>query len=728
MVLLKSYLTGAKCLECGHEMEFYPGLDCCPICQGVWLDAQYDYEAVAKIWKDGLQGRVNSLWRYIELLPITDMEQIITMGEGQSPLIRASKLQKRLGHPAIFIKDERQSPTISFKDRQAAVAVTAMRAAGIQECVLASTGNAAAAYAAYCARADIKLWIFLTSLVMADKMREAALYGAEVVKVTGTYDQAKKVATDFAARRKIHCDKGAKAVPGKESMKTIAFEIATELARQLPPPSPLKKGGPRGGNFWKAPDWFIQAVSGGIGPLGVLKGFEELYKMGLIDRVPKIGIIQVTGCSPMVQAFKAGKAKAEPVLPETRITVLATGDPGLAYELLYKANQTYGGYMLDATDEEAFAAMRLLAKTEGISVEPATAVAFAGLDKLVEQQIIKPDEIVVINCSGHTFPVEKYIMDEENVLDVRLSRSAVVPHGAPVDGLGEALKRLDEQVTTIVVIDDNPMDSRLIRRLLQAKKPYRVFEANSALEGLEIIRDRLPDLVVSDLTMPEMDGFALLEELKKDPLTAKIPVIVVSAKDLTPEDEKRLEGQTASIWLKGAFSNQDLVKHVVGTLSNTEDDESTPVRPHREREAKEIEPQQTAPSSGPAANPLEVKKVVLVEDNPMDARLISRILQTSRPLVIKQVQVGREAVKVIREEEPDLIVLDLIIPDMSGFQILEELKRDKKLDTIPVIVVTSKELSEAEKQLLTSNRVSSMWQKGNLDREKLIAHVKSQLK
>ncbi|HXW00592.1 MAG TPA: pyridoxal-phosphate dependent enzyme [Anaerolineae bacterium] len=701
-------------------MEFYSGLDRCPACKGFWLDAQYDYGKVAEIWKDGLRGRVNSLWRYIELLPVTDAEQIITMGEGQSPLIRASKLQKRLGHPAIFIKDERQSPTISFKDRQAAVAVTDMREAGIQECVLASTGNAAAAYAAYCARADIKLWIFLTSLVMADKMREAALYGAEVVKVTGTYDQAKKVAADFAARRKIHFDKGAKAVPGKESMKTIAFEIAAELARQL--------GEPTEDGFWRAPDWFIQAVSGGIGPLGVLKGFEELYQMGLIDRVPKIGTIQVSGCSPMVQAFAAGKSKAEPVVPETRITVLATGDPGMSYELLFKASQTYGGHMLDVTDEEAFAAMRLLAKTEGISVEPATAVAFSGLDKLVEQGIIKTDEIVVVNCSGHTFPVEKYIMDEENVLDVRLTEPTIIPKGAPVDGLGAALKRLDEQVTTIVVIDDNPMDSRLIRRLLQAKKPYRVFEANSAMEGLEIIRDRLPDLVVSDLTMPEMDGFALLEELKKDPLTAKIPVIVVSAKDLTPEDEKRLAGQTASIWLKGSFSTQDLVEHVVGTLSTGEGDEKATTHSARDREeTKEFEPQPILPSELTTTS-LEVKKVVLVEDNPMDARLISRILQTSRPLVIKQVQVGREAVKVIREENPDLIVLDLIIPDMSGFQILAELKRDKKLDAIPVIVVTSKELSEAEKQLLISNHVSSMWQKGNLDREKLIAHVKSQLK
>jgi threonine synthase len=419
---ISSYLSSVKCLECGHHMGFYPGLDRCAACQGGWLDAEYDYEAVANIWREELWSRVNSLWRYRELLPILDAEKIVTMGEGQSPLVRALKLQKRVEHPAIFIKDERQSPTISFKDRQAAVAVTAMSEAGIEECVLASTGNAAAAYAAYCARADIKLWIFLSSLVTADKMREAALYGAEVVQVTSTYDQAKKVAADFAARRNIHFDKGAKSIPGKESMKTIAFEIAAELARHLPPQPPLEAEGIRRG--WKAPDWYIQAVSGGIGPLGVLKGFEELYRMGLTDRVPKIGVVQVAGCSPMARAFRAGQPKAEPVVPDTRVTVLATGDPGLAYSMLYKASQTYGGYMLDVTDEEAFAAMRLLARTEGISVEPASAVAFAGLDKLFAQGIIKEDEIAVINCSGHTSPVERHIIDEESLLDLRLAQPA----------------------------------------------------------------------------------------------------------------------------------------------------------------------------------------------------------------------------------------------------------------------------------------------------------------
>ena len=711
---MKSHIINVLCLECHHEMSFYPGLDRCPVCYGVWLDARYDYEAVARIWQNGIPGREYSLWRYLELLPVLDGERINSMGEGYTPLVRAGKIQHRLGHPSIFIKDERQSPTSSFKDRQAAVATTAMIQADIRECVLASTGNAAAAYAAYCARADVKLWIFLTSMVPAAKMREAALYGAEVVKVAGTYDQAKKVAADSAAHKGIHFDKGAKAIPGKESMKTVAFEIAEELARQL-----------GHGEKWQAPDWYIQAVSGGIGPIGVQKGFEELYQMGLIDRVPKIGVIQVAGCSPMVRAFAAHKPTADPVVPETRITVLSTGDPGLGYKLLYQANQTYGGYMLSVTDDEAFDAMRSLAKTEGYSVEPATAVAFAGLDQLISQGIISPDETVVVNCSGHTFPVEKHIMDEENLLDVQLSQSREAAASVHVDGLGAALKRLDEQVTTIVVIDDNPMDSRLIRRLLQAKKPYRVFEANTAVEGLKLIRERLPDLVVSDLTMPEMDGFALLQELKQDPLTANIPVIVVSAKDLTIEDERRLAGQTSSIWLKGSFSTNDLVEHVVNTISGAE-----PVQisePDERTKTKEliVPSQATAIDSGSTTS--ETKKVVLIEDNPVDAKLITRILQMKLPVSIIPVSDGQNAIKVIKEEKPQLIALDLNIPDKSGFQILQELKKDKELDNTPVIVITSRNLTALEKERLISNDVRSVWQKGELDREQLIAHVESEL-
>src|SRR5512140_2362852 len=228
---MASYFSHVVCLACGHQMPPLLMLDKCEACGGGWLDARYDYAAVH--WPEALVRRPTSLWRYEELLPLTDFQHKISMGEGWTPVIHAERLGEALGHEHLYIKDERQTPTGSFKDRQGALSVSILRQAGIRECVLASTGNAAAAYAAYCARAGIKLWVFLTSMVPSEKMRELGLYGAEVVKVTGTYDQAKKIAADFAARRKLYFDRGARGVPGKESMKTLAYEIAEQLGVEL---------------------------------------------------------------------------------------------------------------------------------------------------------------------------------------------------------------------------------------------------------------------------------------------------------------------------------------------------------------------------------------------------------------------------------------------------------------------------------------------------------------
>jgi threonine synthase len=240
----------------------------CGACGGAWIEARYDVAALPADWPALIAQRPTNMWRYGELLPFPDDFRAVSMGEGWTPLTRADGLEQESGHGQrggeIWIKDERQQPTGSFKDRQAACTVSTLKARGIKELVLSSTGNAAAAYAAYCARAGIKFWVFLPSDVPAEKIRELALYGAEVVKISGTYDQAKEVAADFAARRSIYRDKGAKGITGKESMKTMALEIAEQLG-------------------WQAPDWYIQAVSGGIGPLGVLKGFLELRDAGLID-------------------------------------------------------------------------------------------------------------------------------------------------------------------------------------------------------------------------------------------------------------------------------------------------------------------------------------------------------------------------------------------------------------------------------------------------------------
>ncbi len=694
--MLPSTFSGVVCLRCAHRMPPDPMLTKCEQCGGLWLDADYDYAKVN--WPDALRRRPASMWRYAELLPLSDPSRRVTLGEGFTPLIRAEGLSHEWKHSNIFIKDERQSPTSSFKDRQGALSVSLLHAMGITECVLASTGNAAAAYAAYCARAGIKLWIFLTSMAPAEKMRELGLYGAEVVKVTGTYDDAKQIAADFAQRRGIYFDRGAKAVVGKESMKTIAYEIAEQLG--------LERETSDG--RWIAPDWYVQAVSGGIGPLGVIKGFGELYRMGLVDHIPKLAIIQVEGCSPMVQAFRAGKAVAEPVIPHTRITVLSTGDPGQSYTMLYEAIREHGGTMTAVDDGEAFRIMRKVARIEGFSVEPASAVAFAGLEQLINARQIHPDETVILNCSGHTFPAEKHILEDQYILDLELG-------GTAHEGLSAALERLDEQIKTVVVIDDNPNDSRLIRKLLQAYKNYRVFESNNPVEGFELVKQRQPGLVITDLTMPGIDGFALLDKLKTDPDTAHIPVVVVSAKSITSTDERRLAGRQESLWQKGNFNTRELVEHVVSTLNDTVPVRTAPATTPHPTPAKPAEKLEQPASDSR-------KRVLVVDDNPPDSRLIRRILEAERRYTVIEAASGAAALKILQENPPDLIMLDLMMPDMTGFELVHQMQAEPALATLPVIVVTAKDVTATERAQLGD---VTLWHKANLDRRRLLQSVES---
>jgi threonine synthase len=536
-----------ECNLCGNQQPYEPFAPAiCKKCSSHWLDARYDYESFKREILSGLPGRPLNMWRYQDILPLDDPVSLDLYPAGGTPLWLSQRFAPGLGHASVYIKDERYGPTSSFKDRQAAVAVAAMAENGISEAVIASTGNAAVAYAAACARAGIKLWVFMTSLVPQEKLRETALFGAEVIRVSGNYDQTKQIASQFAQRRQLFLDRGASSVPSRESMKTIAYEIVEQLG-------------------WRTPDWYIQAVSGGLGPLGVYQGFKELYSMGLISHIPKLAVIQSEGCSPMVQAFKAGKDVADPVIPNTRIIILATGDPGKSYTYLWSLIQSFGGLMESVTDVEAFTAMRALAKSEGMAVEPATSVAFAGLEKMLKNGEISKEELVVVNCTGHTFPVEKHVLGDQFAVDVELSDGQAP---APQEGLQAALENLDEKTTSVLLIDDNPEATHLIHRLLEARKNYRIHVAKDGWDGLTQARQLLPDLIVTDLMMPGIDGFGLVEELRLDPRTRNIPIVVVSAKDITPEERKRLNGHIEALYQKASLPPRKFVDQLIQVIED----------------------------------------------------------------------------------------------------------------------------------------------------------------
>jgi threonine synthase len=542
-----------KCVGCGYQEPFERPLKQCPRCGGDWVDVVYDYENVAKIWPEALRNRPADMWRYRELLPLKDDIHRVTMGEGGTPLLRAVNLGLMLGCPHVYVKDERQGPTGSFKDRQASLSISVMKELGVTEAVVASTGNVAISYSAYSALAGIKMWAFLTSLVPPDKMREVALYGSEVIKVTATYDQTKKVAAQFADRKRLFLDRGIRSISARESMKTVAFEIAEQL--------PLMIGS--NNTSWGTPDWYIQSVSGGMGPVGVWKGYQELTRMGLADRMPKLACIQAAGCAPMVRSFDKGLLdEVEPVLnPQTLVITVATGNPGPAYPFLARVIWEHGGAFEAVSDEETFHAMHVMAKLDGMSMEPAAAIAFAGLFKLLNKGIIRRDEVVVVNCSGHTFPVEKHLLGEEWAQTIEVPEA--IPQPPTVEGLLGSLEQIDKRVHSIAILEDNPQSALLLRRILQTRGEYQILEARDGIEGFEMIRRERPDLILLDLMMPGMDGFEVLEALKADKELSETPVIVVTAKDLTSAERERLSGQIELLVQKGAFTDEDLLKEIL---------------------------------------------------------------------------------------------------------------------------------------------------------------------
>lgn len=542
-----------ECATCGYQDTLKHSHGGCPRCGAEWLDVVYDYRQVAQSWPEALRERAWDMWRYYELLPLLNAEHRVTMGEGGTPLLKAVNLGMMMGCPNIYVKDERQGPTGSFKDRQASLSLSVMKEMGVTEGVVASTGNVAIAYSAYSSLAGIKLWAFLTSLVPPEKMREAAIYGSEVVKVTGTYDQTKQVAAQFAERQNLFRDRGIRSFAARESMKTVAFEIAEQLPRLT--------GAAR--TPWRAPDWYVQAVSGGMGPVGVWKGYQELMDMGLVDKMPKLACIQAEGCAPMVSSFQKGLMEAEPVLnPRTHIITLATGSPGAAYTFLARVVREHGGAFQAVSDEETFRAVRVMAELDGISMERASGAAFAGLFKLIRKGVITRDDVVVVNCSGHTFPVERHLLDDDWAREVEAPGEVA----AIEDGLLGSLENLDRRVNRVAILEDDPKAARLLRRILQARGDYEIYEAADGIEGLELIRRERPDAILLDLMMPKMDGFEVLEALEADERLRSIPIVVVTAKELTVSEKERLGDQIQMLLEKGDFTDEDLLQEVLDAL------------------------------------------------------------------------------------------------------------------------------------------------------------------
>ncbi len=386
-----NYLKALKCRDCGKT---YPPtkIFICKECLGP-LDVIYDYDSI-ELTKSALEKRSKTLWRYKELLPIIDESCIIDLGAGFTLLHKADKLAKALKLKELYIKDDSVNPTYSFKDRPASVAVSKALEFNYKAVGCASTGNLAAATAAHAAKAGLPCYVFIPKNTELNKIVQAATYGANIITVKGTYDDANLLAfqaADIYNWAIVNVNVRPYYVEGS---KTLAFEVCEQLK-------------------WETPDHVIVPMASGALLNSICKGFEELQKIDFIEKVKiKVTGAQAKGCAPIVNAFKSNAKDVTPIeRPNTIAKSLAIGNPGDGNYAIKRIKES-GGIAEAANDQEIIDAIKLLAKTEGIFTEPAGGVTIAVLKKLVENGFINSDEKIICYVTGNGLKTTEILIEE----------------------------------------------------------------------------------------------------------------------------------------------------------------------------------------------------------------------------------------------------------------------------------------------------------------------------
>jgi threonine synthase len=364
-----------KCITCGAKYSLEEIIYTCKDCGSV-------LEIMCKpdVSRDIFNCRKSTMWKYKEFMPV-DESRIVSLQEGGTPFIKCNKLGDQLG-VELYVKVEGSNPTGSFKDRGMSVGITKALELGVDTVGCASTGNTSASLAAYAARAGLRCIVILPSgKVALGKLAQAMFHGAEVISVEGNFDEALEVITALALDGKLYLLNSVN--PFRlEGQKSIGFEIVDDLG-------------------WKSPDRIILPVGNAGNISAIWKGVNEFYDAGFIKDLPRMTGIQAEGSAPIVNAVRRGAEDIIPVEnPETIATAIRIGAPVSALKAL-RAIYDSDGLAETVTDDEILYSQKLLARSEGIGVEPASAASIAGLRKLVETGEIDKGEEIVCIVTGH---------------------------------------------------------------------------------------------------------------------------------------------------------------------------------------------------------------------------------------------------------------------------------------------------------------------------------------
>jgi threonine synthase len=353
------------------------------------LDIQYDYPRIrTSLTREELGKRAKGVWKYRELLPVENESNTVTLGEGGTPLIRSDRLAKKLNMTTLYLKDDTRSPTASFKDRPMTVGVSKGVELGYKTCVSASSGNAAAALAAYCAYAGLTCYTFVPENAGLGKLAQLVLYGAHVVRVrgleSGTDPTVKMLRESVAKFGWYPCPSFGPFNPYQaEGPKTMSYEIAEDLA-------------------WSVPDWVIVPVGAGGLLGGNWKGYKDFVELGFVDSTPRLVAVQSDGCAPVIRANEQRKGPWE-IEPWSHPDSIATGlmdpkpwDGDAALAAILESR----GLAVSISNQEILEAQTLLAKLEGVYAEASGVASLAGLIKLIDQGKIDKKDRVVVEITG----------------------------------------------------------------------------------------------------------------------------------------------------------------------------------------------------------------------------------------------------------------------------------------------------------------------------------------
>lgn len=379
---INTFVKDLYCSKCDKRYSLNNLINTCS-CESPLL-VDYDYEmASSALKKEEIKIRKKSMWKYLELLPVLNDENIVTLGEGGTPLLSSISVGKKLGLKHIFFKDESGNPTGSFKARGLSMAVSKGKELGIKECIIPSAGNAGSALSAYCARAGINCYVIMPEDVPKSFLIDCKLYGAHVELIKGTIKDCGQRASEYVKSHGYFSMATLKEPYRIEGKKTMGYEIAEDFDYSLP-------------------DVIIYPTGGGTGLIGMWKAFNEMEKMGWIKgKKPRMISVQSEGCAPIVKAFKEGKEKAD--LWENPYT-LAAGlrvPSAIGDFLMLKVIRESGGLAIAVSEKDIMNCTEEMASEEGIFSSPEGGAALAALKELVSSKLIDKDERVVVFITGN---------------------------------------------------------------------------------------------------------------------------------------------------------------------------------------------------------------------------------------------------------------------------------------------------------------------------------------